>query len=402
MASSERGVIPVRLERDSLGGFPTARSSDSMVRCDDSHNGGIGWARAHRWGRTAGKLGFHGGKVSVERPRVRACNDGAEMALPSWQTAQSEDWLGQWALSLMLINVSTRRFERAVRLPQGDIPAAPGAGLSKSAASRRFVALSAERMAQWMTADLSPRDLLAIQIDGMHVTSDLTLLAAVGIDGNGVKHPLGLMEGATENAAVVQALLDDLTGRGLDPKVCRLFIVDGSKALTKAIRNTFGRHTPIQRCQVHKARNILERLPKHLHAPVRAALRQAWELDDADKAERLIRNLTRRLEQVGPGVAASILEGMNEMLTVIRLGPASAAGPPARLHQHHREHAGHDPPRLPQRQTLAGCIDGIALDRGGGAGSRQVLPATESVQAASAAACCSCRASGQAWPNAGS
>ena len=292
---------------------------DAAGLCGPRH-GRSAERRAHRWGRTAGKLGFHGGKVSVERPRVRACNDGAEMALPSWQTAQSEDWLGQWALSLMLINVSTRRFERAVRLPQGDIPAAPGAGLSKSAASRRFVALSAERMAQWMMADLSQLDLLAIQIDGMHVTSDLTLLAAVGIDGNGVKHPLGLMEGATENAAVVQALLDDLTGRGLDPKVCRLFIVDGSKALTKAIRNTFGRHTPIQRCQVHKARNILERLPKHLHAPVRAALRQAWELDDVDKAERLIRNLTRRLEQVAPGVAASILEGMDEMLTVIRLG----------------------------------------------------------------------------------
>jgi transposase-like protein len=207
-----------------------------------------------------------------------------------------------------------------VRLPEGDIAATAGSGVSKSAVSRRFVALSAERMSEWMAADLSRIDLLAIQIDGMHVTSELTLLAAIGIDGEGAKHPLGLLEGATENAAVVQALLDNLIERGLDTKVCRLFIVDGSKALIKAIRRTFGRHTPIQRCQVHKARNIVERLPKHLHASVRAALRQAWELDDAEKAERLIRNLARRLEQVAPGVAASILEGLDEMLTVIRLG----------------------------------------------------------------------------------
>jgi len=272
----------------------------------------------HRWGRTAGKLGFHGGKVSIERPRVRA-RDGAELALPSWEAAQAGDWLGRWAMNLMLINVSTRRFGRAVRLPEGDIPVTQGTGVSKSAVSRRFVALSAERMAEWMAADLSQLDLLAIQIDGMHVTDDLTLLAAVGIDGNGAKHPLGLLEGATENAAVVQALLDNLVDRGLDPKVCRLFIVDGSRALIKAIRKTFGRHTPVQRCQIHKARNIIERLPKHLHASVRRALRQAWELDDAENAERLIRNLARRLEQVAPGVAASILEGLDEMLTVIRL-----------------------------------------------------------------------------------
>jgi transposase-like protein len=223
-------------------------------------------------------------------------------------------------MNLMLINVSTRRFGRAVRLPEGDIPAPPGAGVSKSAASRRFVALSTERMREWMAADLSKLDLLVIQIDGVYIAEDLTLLAAIGIDGDGVKHPLGLLEGATENAAVVQALLDNLIERGLDPTICRLFIIDGSKALAKAIRRTFGRHTPIQRCQIHKARNILERLPKHLHAPVRTALRQAWELDDAEKAERLIRNLARRLEQVAPGVSASILEGLDEMLTVIRLG----------------------------------------------------------------------------------
>jgi len=105
-----------------------------------------------------------------------------------------------------------------------------------------------------------------IQIDGIHIEQDLILLAAVGIDGEGNKHPLGVMEGATENAVVVQALLDNLIDRGLDPKVCRLFIVDGAKALRKAILRTFGKHTPIQRCQIHKGRNIMERLPKHLHA----------------------------------------------------------------------------------------------------------------------------------------
>ena len=218
-------------------------------------------------------------------------------------------------MNLMLINVSTRKLRRAVRLPEGDLPIMTGDGTSKSAASRRFVALSAERM----VSDLSKLDLLIIQIDGLHIGNDLVLVAALGIDGNGDKHPLGLVEGATENTAVVQALIDNLIERGLDPTVCRLFIIDGAKALSKVIRRTFGAHTPIQRCQLHKARNVIERLPKPLHASVRRALRQAWELDDADKAERLLRNLARRLDQEAPGVAASILEGLDEMLTVNRL-----------------------------------------------------------------------------------
>jgi hypothetical protein len=209
----------------------------------------------------------------------------------------AEDWLGKWALNLMLINVSTRKFSRTMRLPDGDVLAANGAGLSESASSRRLVALSTERMTEWLASDLSKLDLLVIQIDGIHIAEDLVLPAAVGVDGVGDKHPLAVIEGASENAAVVQALLDNLIERGLNPQVCRLFIIDGAKALIKAIRQTFGRHTPIQRCQVHKAHNILERLPRSLHASVRIALRQAWELDDADKAERLIRNLARRLEQ---------------------------------------------------------------------------------------------------------
>ena len=179
------------------------------------------------------------------------------------------------------------------------------------------MALSTERMKDWMAADLSQLDLLVIQI--VHIREDLAPLAAVGVDGEGEKHPLAMMEGASENAAVRQALLDNLTGRGLDPQIYLLFVFDGSKALAKAIRATFGRHAPIQRCQVHKARNIVVRLPKPLHASMRKTLRQAWELADADKAERLIVNLARRLEREAPGVSASILEGLDEILTVTRL-----------------------------------------------------------------------------------
>ena len=312
-ASFERFCLAAGLEV--LGEMLEA---DAAILCGPRHGRG-GGRQAQRWGRTVGPIGFYGGKVAVARPRVRE-RGGKELALPSWERAVGEDWLGRWAMNLMLLGATTRRFGRAVRLPEGDVPAAPGAGVSKSAASRRFVALAAERMAAWMARDLSGLDLLAVQIDGIHGAEDLVLLAAVGIDGAGAKHPLGLVEGATENAAVVQALLDDLVGRGLDPGVCRLFLVDGAKALSKAIRRSFGRATPIQRCQVHKARNIADRPPKALQAPVRRALRQAWELDDAAKAERLLRNLARTLEPRAPGAAASIVEGLDEILTVVRLG----------------------------------------------------------------------------------
>ena len=202
--------------------------------------------RAHRWGKTTGKIGFHGGKVAIERPRLRGF-DGKEQALSSWEAALREDWLGSWAMNQMLINVSTRKFGRSVRLPEGDVPAAKGSGLSKSAASRHFVALSSEKLDAFMSSDLSKLDLLVIQIDGLHVSDDLMLVAAIGIDSQGVKHPLALVEGATENTATVQALIDNLIARGLDPDVWRLFIVDGAKALSKAIRASFGKTAAIQR-----------------------------------------------------------------------------------------------------------------------------------------------------------
>jgi len=291
---------------------------DAAAACGARHERGER-RKAHRWGRTKGKVGFHGGKVEVERPRVRGL-DGKEHILPSWESAVGEDLLGKWAMNQMLINVSTRRFKRSVRLPEGDVAASDGAGLSKSATSRRFVALSTARMKEWMESRLDDLDLLVIQIDGIHKDEDMLLVAALGIDAKGDKHPLGIVEGATENAATVQALIDNLIERGLDPAVRRLFIIDGSKALSRAIKRTFGRDTAIQRCQIHKARNILERLPKSMRASVKRVLRQAWEMDDAAKAEKLLRNLARRLEGDWKSVSASILEGLDEMLTVTRLG----------------------------------------------------------------------------------
>ena len=254
---------------------------DATTVCGARHRR-HGDRRGYRWGRTHSEIGYHGGKV-------------------------------------MVLNVSTRKYHRAVRLPEGDLAKARRDGTSKSAVSRRFVALSRKKMKAWLASDLSELDLLVIQIDGLHV-GDHVLMAAIGVDGNGDKHVLAVVEGATENTVVVQALIDNLLARGLDPTLPRLFIVDGAKALSKAIRNTFGVAAAIQRCQVHKGRNIIERLPQHLHASVKKALRQAWDQDDANKAERLLRNLVRRLEHEEPGVSGSILEGLEEILTVIRLG----------------------------------------------------------------------------------
>jgi transposase-like protein len=312
-ASFERFCLAAGLEA-----LAEMMEQDALAACGERHERGRR-RKAHRWGKTKGKIGFHGGKVEMARPRLRGF-DGKEQALPSWEAAQSEDWLGKWAMNQMLINVSTRKFQRSMRLPEGGVPAPKGAGLSRSAASRHFVALSAVRLKEWMASDLSGLDLLVIQIDGIHMDDDMTLVAAVGVDANGDKHPLGAVEGATENAATVRALIDNLVERGLDPAAPRLFIIDGSKALSKAIRATFGRDAAIQRCQIHKARNIMDRLPKSMHAQVRRVLRQAWERDDAGKAEALLRNFARRLEKDWEGVSASILEGLDEMLTVTRLG----------------------------------------------------------------------------------
>ena len=293
-------------------------TADAEALCGLRHARSAG-RKGHRWGTTRREIAYHGGKVKIERPRVRDFERG-EMSLTSWELLSEPELLRAWATNLMVINVSTRKYGRAVRLPAeagGDLPTASGDATSKSAVSRRFVALTRSKLKAWLASPLDDLDLVVLQIDGLHVGGHV-MVAAIGIDGD--KHVLGLAEGATENTATVQALLDNPIARGLDAERPRLYILDGAKALSKAIRRTFGRAALIQRCQVHKGRNIVERLDESLHAGVKKVLRQVWEQDDAAKAEKLLRNLARRLEHDAPGVSGSILEGLDEILTVIRLG----------------------------------------------------------------------------------
>ena len=255
--------------------------------------------QGHRWGMTDSEVGWHGGKAAIRRPRVRQ-RGGAELELPSWTAIQKAELLSRWAFNQMLIGVATRKYARSVRLPDGDLAGQARRATTKSSVSRRFVALSTAKLKEWLAADLSTIDLLVIQIDGLRV-GDHVLVAAIGIDGAGDKHVLAVALGATENAAVVKALLADLIDRGLRPDIARLFIVDGAKALSRAVRDTFGNFALIQRCQVHKGSNIIERLDLSLHAGVKKVLRQAWDSPTAEQAERVLRNLARRLDHNAPG-----------------------------------------------------------------------------------------------------
>jgi transposase-like protein len=272
----------------------------------------------HRWGATTSPVGFHGGKVGVRRPRLRG-KEGGEIPLASFAELQCGDLLQAWSYELMLLGVATRRYGRAVRLEAGDLARQAGDGTSKSAVSRRFVAMSQAKLAEWLARDLSELDLLAIQIDGMMV-ADHTLIVALGIDSAGEKHPLAVMEGATENAAVARALITDLKDRGLADDRAFLWVIDGAKALRKAIKDHFGKLALIQRCQIHKARGILERLPPHLRAGTSKALRQAFKAESEEAGKKLLDNLACRLDQEADGVAGAIREGMDDMLTCVRLG----------------------------------------------------------------------------------
>lgn len=267
-----------------------------------------------RWGRTDARLSMGGRRVVVSRPRVR--QNGREVELPTWQAFADDDPLNERTVEQLVLGVSTRGYDRSVE----ELPDELGAhGASKSAASRRFVAVTTERLEAWSRRDLSDMDLVVIMLDGIQV-DEHSVIVALGFDESGTKHPLGVWIGATENAAVCGELLDDLIERGLDAHKRYLFVIDGSKALRAAIRERFGRRGLVQRCQIHKQRNVLSHLPKKLHPSVAKMMRDAYRSRSKKTAKSRLQQLATQLAADHPDAASSLKEGLDETLMLKGLG----------------------------------------------------------------------------------
>ena len=270
---------------------------------------------ASRYGYAAGELILGGRRASVRRPRART-KDGREVSLPSWEHFSSTDPLDERAVEQMVVGVTTRKYERSLEgLPES----VKARGTSKSAVSRRFVAMSQRKLEEWSQRSLADLPLAVIMIDGIHFADNVVLMA-LGIDDGGNKHVLGLQEGATENTATCSDLLTSLVERGVPTDRPLLFVIDGAKALSKAIRHTFGDRALVQRCQVHKKRNITERLPQGLRREVGRKISDAYNCGDAERAKRQLKALAKEFEESHPSAAASILEGLDETLTITSLG----------------------------------------------------------------------------------
>jgi putative transposase len=272
---------------------------------------------AVRHGHERGSVTLGGRRVPVSRPRVRAADGTGELPVPTYELFAGTEILGSMAMERMLAGLSTRRYPVGLE-PVGDRVSAAARSTSKSAVSRKFVAMTETALAELLAADLSGLDLVALMIDGVHFGESVCIVA-LGIDIDGVKHPLALVEGATENATVVTDLLTGLRERGLDVTRPLLVGIDGAKALRKAVVDVFD-HPVIQRCQLHKIRNVQDRLPERLRGPVGKKMRAAYHADSALEAEAALSALARELDKTHPGAAASLREGLAETLTVTRLG----------------------------------------------------------------------------------
>lgn len=275
--------------------------------------------RAGRGGSVGSEVTFGGRRIGMRRLRVRSVG-GKELELPSFTWAAHRDPLNAHTLGAIAAGVSTRKYRVSLEaLP----PAEQQRAVSKSAVSRRFVALSAEVIREWLARPLGDLDLGVIMIDGIDF-GERCIVIALGIDGAGRKHVLGLREGTTEHTAVAHGLLDDLEERGLATDRALLFVIDGAKALRKAVKRRFGDLALVHRCQVHKRRNALDHLPKSMHASVRQAMNEAYNGTDAELAQRQLERLARALESDHPGASASLREGLEETLTLQRLGITGA------------------------------------------------------------------------------
>jgi transposase-like protein len=298
--------------RSGLQVFATMLEEDRTAICGPRY--------AHQPDRQVGRAGtvpsevvLGGRKVAIQRPRVRTAH--GEVPLPTFQTMAATDPLDRRVVEQMLVGVATRQYARSLEPLGAEVTSR---GTSKSAVSRRFVAKTRAQLEAWQATPLDTLHLVGLLLDGVHV-GEHCLIVALGIAADGEKHALGLWEGSTENAAVCQSLLSNLQSRGLRTDRSLLVILDGSKALRKAVRDTFGEVALVQRCQIHKLRNVLDHLPERQRPWVKAILQRAYRSDGA-MAKRLLQDLARRLDPDYPSAAESVREGLDETLTVLGLG----------------------------------------------------------------------------------
>ena len=272
---------------------------------------------ALRHGSEDGSVTLGGRRVPVRRPRVRSADKATEVSVPAYELFSSTELLGKMALERMMAKLSTRRYSAGLE-PVGTSVEATARSTSKSAVSRRFVAATETALGDMLAADLSGLDLVALMIDGVHFADHLCVVAlGIGIDGT--KHPLGVVEGDTENTTVVKDLLVGLRERGLDTTRPILCVLDGAKALVAAVKAVFD-HPVVHRCQLHKVRNVESKLPKALASTVAKKMRAAYHDPDALAAEATLEALATSLAKSHPGAAGSLREGLFETLTVTRLG----------------------------------------------------------------------------------
>jgi transposase-like protein len=268
---------------------------------------------AVRWGRQPGYVVFGGQKIPLERPRVRT-REGQEIALENYARLQQDGRMQRAVAERVVCGLSTRKYRRAVQATL------EGYGIRKSSVSRHFVRATAKQLRELCERRLEELKLVALLIDGIEFAGQ-TLVVALGVEESGTKHVLGLWQGATENATVCTALLEDLVARGLDQERRYRFVLDGSKALRAAVEKVFGARAEVQRCQLHKRRNVRDHLPEGCRADYdSAAADNAYAMTGYGDAKAALEKIFRQPERINPSAARSLEEGMEETLTLHRLG----------------------------------------------------------------------------------
>src|SRR3954471_8702902 len=272
---------------------------------------------AKRHGHEDGSMTLGGRRVPVRRPRVRTADDEHEVPVATYGYFADPDPLTRAVMDRMLAGVSTRRFAR-VGEPVGSEVEQASASTSKTSVSEMFIERTRSALGELMDRRLDDVRLAVMMLDGLEI-AERTHVVALGISTEGVKIPLGLWEGSTENATLARTLLADLVDRGLDPEQAILFVIDGGKALRRAIKDVFGEHALVDRCQRHKERNVIDLLPERDRDTVQARMRAAWALTDPELAEQRLQLLGGELDRSWPDAGASLREGMSETLTLMRL-----------------------------------------------------------------------------------